>query len=139
MKLLLTLVLIHFTLACGGGGGGESSEESNNTNEQTIETISPQKSTKESLASPEAEFRTYKPVSYIAYNQGNHDVALYVYGKNSNLLHRTVIPKHSNRRVNYHIPIADTNVIHTWRFRENVLSTTTSINNISSSSFTSFL
>ncbi len=140
LKIMVTLILANFTLACGSGGGGDGSSEENSTSDdQIIETISPQKSTKESLASPEAEFKTYKKVSYMTYNQGDHDITLYIYGKNGTLIHRTVIPQNSNKLVNYNISIADTNVIHTWRFRENVLSTTININNISSSSFTSFL
>lgn len=138
IKIMVTLALTNFTLACGSGGDG-SNEKNSDSNDQIVETISPQKSTNESLASPGAEFKTYKSVSYMAYNQGDHDITLYVYERNGNLLHRTVISKKSNKLVNYNISIADTNVIHTWRFRENVLSVTTNINTISSSSFTSFL
>jgi len=142
-NILAVFILTNAIAACGGGGGGESDENNNSNVDQvnempTVPSV-PSKVTIESLASPDAEFRTDKPISYIAYNLSSHDVTLYVFDNRNNLLHRSFIVKESDQSITYNVSIADKNVNHTWRYRENVMSSSVSINNITSNTFSGFL
>jgi len=142
-NILAVFILTNAIAACGGGGGGESDENNNSNVDQaneipTVPSV-PSKVTIESLASPDAEFRTDKPISYIAYNLSSHDVTLYVYDNRNNLLHRSFIVKESDQSITYNVSIADIEVNHTWRYRENVMSSSVLINNITSNTFSGFL
>ena len=142
-NILAVFILTNAIAACGGGGGGESDEDNNSNVDQvneipTVPSV-PSKVTIESLASPDAEFRTDKPISYIAYNLSSHDVTLYVYDNRNNLLHRSFIVKESDQSITYNVSIADIEVNHTWRYRENVMSSSVLINNITSNTFSGFL
>lgn len=137
---LAVFILINAISACGGGGGSESDENNNSNVDQIIEAPAvPSKGTIESLASPDADFRTDKMISYITYNLSSHDVTLYVYDNRNNLLHRSYIEKGSDQSITYNVSIADKDVKHTWRYRENVMSSSASINDITSTTFVEFL
>ncbi len=117
VKILAVFIITSTIAACGGGGGSESDESGSQNVDQTNETPTvpsvPSKGTIESLASPDAEFRTDKPISYIAYNLSSHDVTLYVYDNRNNLLHRSFIVKESDQTITYNVSIADKDVNHT--------------------------
>ena len=144
IKILAVLMITNAIAACGGGGGGSESDGSGSqsvdqANETPTVSSVPNKATVESLASPDAEFRTDKSISYIAYNLSSHDVTLYIYDNRSNLLHRSFIAKESDQSVTYNVSIADKSVNHTWRYRENVMSSSVSISDITSTTFVEFL
>lgn len=134
------IILPIMITACGGGGGGGGSsdsapppaaEEDTTVVESTVET-------KDSLASPDALFNTSKSMQYTAYNTSSYDVTLFVYNDRDTLMTRTQIPANTQKTLSYEVAMADSQVTHTWRYREHVLSEDTLTTDLASVEFSSF-
>lgn len=127
MKYIINLTFIFLLTACGGSGG------------DSIISDVLLSDTKDVLADPDAQFNTYQSVNFIANNDSDLNVTLYVYDDMQGMVARHYIAAKGSAEVAMQIPMAEEGITVKWHARELVHEQTVNLLALSTLNFEGFV